>query len=277
MRAITTGPTSWFVTREHVAPFAAEVEYRRRARSQELRRLTTRSKLAPYDIAGFIADVKASDADEALWRAFLATHFGRLSADNPKQRDSAGRFLCGFTDEPVWTWKRVSTNLDHLAVWLHDHADEIRGLAFGNHRKFESKKPWGLYDLIASFVSWVEANGGSPAAAFDIADATSPKTRYKVLYHKLQGARTLSRFGPLARFDLLDLIGTMGIMEVEADSCHVADSSGPLRGALKLCRLPSDDHSRDTRAKMGFIADRLAERLRMRYPVIEDALCCWQK
>ncbi len=57
--------------------------------------------ILPPKAVGLILDDKADDLDEALWRAFLATHFGRLSANSAVQRESAGRFLCGFTDLPV--------------------------------------------------------------------------------------------------------------------------------------------------------------------------------
>ncbi len=161
---------------------------------------------------------------------------------------------------------------------MYAHPDHIRALAFGNHRKFEEKNdPKGLYNVIMSFVDWIEASGGHPAAAFETPGATTPQARFEDLYHRLERAKTLSRIGRTARFDLLDLIGRLDLIEVEPNSTYIADSTGPLRGALKLCRLPLHDRSKDTRAKMELVADDLAKRLGAPYAVTEDALCCWQK
>ncbi len=269
-----------FVTAEHVTPFAAEVQFRLGRRLELHQWFATRGNFGTYDILGLIIDAKASDLDEALWRAFLATHFGRLSAGQDRTKiESAGRFLYGFKDEPMWTWAHVSANREPLAVWLHAYMEEVKKLAFGNHRKLEGKNdPQHLYDVIVNFVAWVEVNGGSPTAAFDVPGAATPQDRYKGLYSKLSGAWPRFRFGRLACFDLLDLLDKMELMEVKPNSCYVANSSGPRRGALKLCGLPRvDNPSKDIQVKMGRLADDVAERLDLPYAIVEDALCCWQK
>jgi len=61
------------------------------------------------DILHFIKEAQDVGAvDEALWRAFLAAHFGRPSAGTPDEVESAGRFLCAFGQRPTWTWTCVS-------------------------------------------------------------------------------------------------------------------------------------------------------------------------
>jgi len=75
------------------------------------------------------------DADEAVWRAFLAAHFGRASAKIPGQLASAARLLCGFSDQPQWTWERVSAKKERFSEWLDAHKTDLDALSFGNHRK----------------------------------------------------------------------------------------------------------------------------------------------
>ena len=55
---------------------------------------------------------RANNRNEALWRAFLAAHFGRMSCDGNLQKiDSAGRLLCEFGDQPLWTWEKCRLTL----------------------------------------------------------------------------------------------------------------------------------------------------------------------
>jgi len=124
--------------------------------------------LPQTDILFWIAEAaRAEDKDETLWRCFLAGHFGRPSADE-ESIDSAGRFLCGFGSHPLWTWKQTSANLKELSVWLHGSSKDLTSLRFGNHRKYESKKPAAILRVIASFVERVKPTEGVPQLAFSV-------------------------------------------------------------------------------------------------------------
>src|SRR5690242_7525669 len=46
---------------------------------------------------------EADDLDEAVWRCFLATHFGAYLLCDGEAIDSAFKLLCAFGDKPHWT------------------------------------------------------------------------------------------------------------------------------------------------------------------------------
>ena len=133
-----------------------------------------------------------SDQDEALWRCFLAGHFGRASADSKDAICSAAKILCAFGKRPFWDWKRVSSNSDSMRRWLIEHCVELRSLRFGNHRKYESHKPAKLYEVVFSFVIWVKQNGGSPKSAFGMNTRATPDENFDTLYHSV---KNISHFG----------------------------------------------------------------------------------
>jgi hypothetical protein len=251
-----------------VTSFVRELDARKYAKKVWLRYLARNSGWGTMDILGFIHEAQqAGDYDEVLWRAFLATHFGRTSADE-RAMDSAGRFLCGFETEhaqPQWTWKQVSTRFDEFSSWAHTHADLLATLRYGNHRKFESKQPDDIVVVMESFVGWVRSRGQGPTAAFAATPATlSPTQRFRALYD----AFDVYRFGRTARFDCL--LGDMALLPVVPDSCYIVGATGPRRGAELLC-------GRRGEAELGAIADELARSLSVPYDAVEDALCIWQK
>src|SRR6266566_777052 len=190
------------------------------------RRLQIRGGL---DILRFIKQAqRLGNVDEALWRAFLAAHFGRSSVD-PEQLDeveSAGRFLCAFGASPSWTWMHVSTLGSAFINQLVAHEAALLTLYFGNHRKFCSKQPDGIADVVKSFVSWVGRHGGSPAAAFASEEGSTPQQGFGELYQRFD----VHGFGRLGLFDLLCLLGKMGLEDIEPDSCYLVGSTGPLAG-----------------------------------------------
>ena len=253
-----------------ITSFVRELDACSHARKAWLRYLARSGGWATMDILGFSRDAqRAGDQDEALWLAFLATHFGRASA-NSQVMDSAGRFLCGFATahaQPQWTWEQVSTRFDEFTVWAYAHADLLATLRYSNHRKFESKQPDALVAVVESFVGWVRSRGAGPAAAFAATAATlSPAQRFRALYEALK----VYRFGRTARFDFLCLLGDMALVSIEPDSCYLVGATGPRRGAELLC-------GRRGEAELATIADDLARSLSMPYDVVEDALCIWQK
>src|SRR5690606_7697365 len=105
--------------------------------------------------------------DEAMWRSFLAAHLGRTSANAniESQVESAGMLLCGFGSVPKWTWNKVVAQSRQFRNWLYDHKDDLDSLAFGNHRKYESKKPELLWEVIESFLALAAEHDG-PAILF---------------------------------------------------------------------------------------------------------------
>lgn len=217
------------------------------------------------DIIGLIQISRdAGDLDEAIWRCFLAAHFGRASAKE-NRIGSASDFLCAFGDEPYWTWQRVCDNPDALRKWLHARADDLQSLSFGNHRKYESKQPGDIWKAIESFLTLADEHGGSVG----LVDASKCAVagRFDALYRRLS---RLWRFGRTGRFDFLELLIDLRLLSAEPVSCYLPGATGPLKGAKRLWgNLAIGDLDR--------LAADLARQLRVSPMAVEDALCNWQK
>ena len=254
--------------RPEIERFVAELDHMHDARRRWLADLQTPEIFRPSDILYWILwSKRAGDIEEALWRTFLATHFGRMSCDDRvRVRDSAARFLCGFGAEPTWTWNKVSTDLQGLREWLQIHSAELAELQFGNHRKYESKKPERLFAVIASFVEWVNQNGGSPRRAFETAGARTREETFDDVYRGLE----VDRLGRLARYDHALLLADLGLIDGQPGSVYLEGAAGPLKGARRLWGRLSD-------AKLARLADELAAAAGLPYEIVEDALCMWQK
>jgi len=223
------------------------------------------------NIRAFIIHARDSgELDEALWRAFLAAHFGAMSASNSAIAGSAGKFLCAFGQAPTWTWENVSSDVPSFNGDLESCQEELKSLRFGNHRKFESKQPDALAQVIESFICWVRLHGSSPSAAF----APLHDDTHEQAFHDLYRRFDVCRFGRLGKFDLLCLIGELKLANIAPDSCYLVDSTGPLAGAKKLCGPQAAGLSDQ---KLSDAMDGVARDLQLPYAVMENALCIWQK
>lgn len=252
----------------------APVEERKRFVEVLLRAIRQRDVIARHwtiitdhdDIIALIQSARESgDIDEAIWRSFLAAHFGRPSAHGDRQIQSASRFLCAFHTSPFWAWKRVLRNPAALREWLFECAEDLETLAFGNHRKYESQKPVRIWSVIDSFVS-LAGDYGTPMELFSV-DADESNDEFDALYRRLC---PLKRFGRTGRFDFLVLLLDLGCISAEPTSCYLVGATGPLAGA-KLLWDESEGRELDR------LAAELSERLGVSPIVLEDALCNWQK
>lgn len=217
-------------------------------------------------ISLIIAARDAGERDEAIWRTFLAAHFGRPSA-TPKtenQVESASMLLCGFGTTPKWLWKQVRKNRESLRKWLYHHADRLHSLSFGNHRKYESQQPSLLWKVIESFIDLADEYGG-PMALFAL-DGNEDDP-FHTLYRRLT---KLHRFGRTGQFDFLVLLFDMGLMLAEPVSCYLRGATGPKQGALRLW-------GKRGIGELERLAAEIAEKCGVSPVVVEDALCNWQK
>ena len=218
------------------------------------------------DIIGLIQLARdAGDADESIWRCFLAAHFGRASA-NDDQALSATKFLCGFGHKPHWTWSRTTTSRSNLRKWLRDHKADLQSLAFGNHRKYESKRPDNIYHVVNSFVDLSQEYGG-PAGLLALDSALLSDGGFDVLYKRL---KPLKQFGRTGRFDFLALLLDLGLISSQPVSCYLRGSTGPKDGAAKLW-------GNQSIGQLDYLAKELSHRLGISPMAVEDALCNWQK
>jgi hypothetical protein len=230
------------------------------------------------DIIRWMIEAKTyGDLDEALWRGFLAAHFGRGSAEpsKPLQVESAAQLLCGFGDTPRWTWDAVSSRPDVFEDWLEAEADQLWNLIqFGNHRKRRSKQPGDLFRVVESFVEWVARHGETPQWAFTTTGARTPEEAFDILYYRvmkpLPPALKIYDFGRLAALDMLILLGEVQVLPIRPGSVYLKGSTGPRKGAEKLW-------GKRPEAELARKADKLAETVPLPFDIVEDALCMWQK
>lgn len=212
---------------------------------------------------------EAGHRDEALWLAFLATHFGQ------EQRNTVGLFY-GVFGTGHWDWDTVSNNPDAVRQWMESlHERQIKGLKFGNHRKHETnnpKSPKGTAAIIESFVKWVDDNGH--AGPYEVLQAISRRGSSELAFDRAYRALNVTRFGRTAKFDLLCLLGNLGILDISPPHCYLSDATGPKSGALLMV----------TGKKSGRITEhidstirKLQRRLGVPVEAVEDALCNWQK
>lgn len=238
----------------------------------------------PSDV-GWFNPIKAAiirhregDVDEAFWLIFLLTHFGR-------HRRAGWRYVrevygaCG-AGEP-WSWERVSADVTEFRDWLDAHrqdlADPSRPRGFGNHRKYESLSGWtvaGTGSVVAAYVAWV---GDPPQHSIRFraaiaAEGNDPHLAFDRLYQSMAAVR---RFGRLARFDYLTMIGRIRLADIQAGQAYLEGSTGPLRGARLLFEPVGGPAL--TVAALEARAAVLRGYLDVNFDVMEDALCNWQK
>lgn len=243
------------------------------ARSIRLREIVTKAwaknRLSADDIIELIKVARdANDLDEAVWRSFLAAHFGRSTASSKitNQVESAVSLLYGFGTTPQWTWKVVISSPDALRNWLLDHTEDLHSLSFGNHRKYESQQPDLLWDVVESFVVLATKFGG-PSGLIESPAGRVESESFDVLYRRLKPIR---RFGRTGQFDFLVLMLDLGLINARPRTCYLQGATGPKRGAIRLWgKRPTKELDR--------LSAELARRLDVSPIVIEDALCNWQK
>ena len=166
---------------------------------------------------------RAGNDDEAFWLIFLRTHFGwHRKARWRYVREIYG--ACGSGE--LWTWRRVVSNIDEFRNWLDVHRSQLipsnQRHGFGNHRKYESLAGWtegGTGSVVASYVRWV----GDPPQhhiRFDEASraaGNNSEATFDILYQSMVAVR---RFGRLARFDYLSMVGKIGFADIHPGKAY---------------------------------------------------------
>jgi hypothetical protein len=218
-----------------------------------------------------IYHMRSGQTDEAAWLVFLSIHFGK----HPRHGWLMLRDVYSGLGGKTWTWDRVSRSPSAFRVWLTANSSSIRG-SFGNHRKYESTngdRASGTGAAVESYVSWI---GPSRSHAQRFAElvregGNDPHAIFDHFYKRM----TVLRFGRLGKFDLLCLLGRLGLTTIAPGRAYLKGATGPLRGA----RLLFAGHPE---AALGHAAleDFLTELdgcLQVGMQVMEDSLCNWQK
>jgi hypothetical protein len=221
--------------------------------------------------------LRRGDPDEAAWLIFLFVHFGK----HPKDGYRLLTDIFGGLGQIIWTWRTIAANPDAFRRWLTDHSEVLRSdgvrRRFGNHRKYESlsgNSPNGTGAAIASYVDWIGNAGGlnTLIRAVHTQVGQNPKAVFAELYDSMSAVK---RFGRLAKFDFLSMLGKLGIAPIEPDSAYLKEATGPLRGARLL--FGGSVSAPISAGALERALKQLDERLNVGMQVLEDSLCNWQK
>jgi hypothetical protein len=207
--------------------------------------------------------------DEAIWLIFLATHFGQHGRHGWRMLTD----VYAGSGSGKWTWNRVSNSPQQFRIWLQENWQQIGG-AFGNHRKYETLNPASNNGTASVVESFVERFAPSPSgwfAAIVRSSGNNPHTVFDTAYNNL----TIARFGRLAKFDFLALLGRLDLAPVSPGSAYLSGATGPLRGARLL--VDGDANSNSKAKDLDAILQKLDGLLGVGMQVMEDSICNWQK
>lgn len=241
-----------------------------KARDIDPARADPQSPLFDADRAA-VFHARNGDVDEAVWLAFLATHFGKHGVHGWRRlRDVYSELGRG-----RWSWDRVSGDVPAFRRWLEANQHRIGG-AFGNHRKYESlsgTSAAGTGSVIASYVDWIGPQRSHQRRFGELirAGGNDPHSIFDHFYRQM----AVHRFGRLGKFDFLALLGRLDLAPIEPGSVYLAGATGPKRGARLLFggspTAPLHDHQLEQWLR------ELDADLTVGMQVMEDALCNWQK
>jgi hypothetical protein len=216
---------------------------------------------------------RQGNIEEANWLVFLATHFGKHSADGWRlAKDIYGSFGVG----PVWHWPAVQDDAQAFDAWFATqyHASSADGITrrFSSHRQYQSHKR--TPQVFRSFVAWTNANGGIPGliTAANRRVGQDPTLVFDFGYRAMT---PVYQFGRLGIFDYLTMLGKLGMAPIVPGSPYLKGATGPLRGA-RLLFTGSSEGPRSA-SKLDAQLVKLDDWLEVGKQVLEDSLCNWQK
>jgi hypothetical protein len=206
---------------------------------------------------------------------FSGSIFGKHAEDGWE----LARHVYGRIGEPgLWDWQSVSTDVGGFQRWLASQHAALSQYRFSNHRKYESLDAFsrnGTGSVVESFVNWITATGsfGDLVRAAHRRVGQNPTEVFDALYGDM---RRVHRFGRLAKFDFLALLGKLGIAPITPGSAYIRDNAiGPFLG---LCMLVTGNRNGPIiRTQADAIYVELGQALTVGMQELEDALCNWQK
>jgi len=215
--------------------------------------------------------------DEAVWLAFVLTHFGKHAVDEWKLASNVyGSFGVG----PVWTFAQYAANPAGFESMLDANSGRLADArisgSFSNHRKFQSKNPQAITKTFRTYYEWQTEFGGfrDRMIATHTSIGQEPHTAFDALYKSMKGVYGFGG-GRLGRFDFLTMLGKLQLAPIAPGSVYLEKATGPLAGA-RLLFFNNRDHGITGKALEPRV-DALDEILGVGKQVIEDSLCNWQK
>lgn len=244
----------------------------RERRLSDLRSDPTSELFDPLKAA--VLHQERGNIEEAFWLVFLFVHFGKNRSGGWRYaREIYGRL----GERPYWDWSRTSADPASFRRWLADHQQVLSrpGGGFGNHRKFESLSalsPNGTGAVVAGYVNWVHPPRTHQAVMAEARVSAGGDSR-RAFDHLYRSMNAVTRFGRLARFDYLTMVGKMGLALIEPGSTYMQGATGPFAGACLLFGVGQNTSRRDLDR---WLVD-LDAKTHLGMQVLEDALCNWEK
>jgi hypothetical protein len=218
-----------------------------------------------------VLHARARRFDEAVWLVFLATHFGKHLVHGWRRL----RDLYSGLEDGIWTWERVSADPGAFRSWLRINQHRIGG-GFGNHRKYESlnpDSPNGTASVVESYVNWIGADRSHDKRFAELVrvGGNDPNS----IFHHFFQSMAVARFGRLAKFEFLALLGRLDVAPISPGVAYLAGATGPLMGARLL--FGGDPSARLNETILEEWLRELDTELNVGMQVMEDSLCNWQK
>jgi hypothetical protein len=148
------------------------------------------------------------------------------------------------------------------------------GGAFSNHRKYESLKPDSAKGTCAVIESFIQSVAGSPATWMSDTirrAGNDPHVIFDTAYREME----VTRFGRLAKFDFLALLGRLDLAPIHPGSAYLRGATGPLRGGRLLVDGSVD--SKTAPEAIDEILQKLDKKINIGMQAMEDSICNWQK
>ena len=166
----------------------------------------------PPGLYGEIRALAAADLERASWMCFLTAYLCPLEGDDP----FAGiRLALTRTPDGLFDPSQPP-NLGDIPLGPRSSHDATRGAeTLIAYRQWVARngRPDGAADA---------SSGGSQAVAFTGDPAWSPKRRFERLFERL----ALPGLARMGRYELLVMLGRLGLYELLADSAHLAGVRG---------------------------------------------------
>ena len=236
-----------------------------------------------HPLRAAVYQYRQGEIDDAFWLIFLSVHLGKHLRGRWAWTEEIYGHL---NDGSLWNWQAASGDVAGFRAWLQENEANLaagpgRPRGFGNHRKRESlsgTSPMGTGSVVQSYVGWVQQYG-SHHALVQYATRTShgdPKQPFDFLFDAMD---SVFRFGRLAKFDYLTMVGKLGMAPIEPGKAYLKGASGPLDGARllfggsKSAQLTPEE----LEIKMANLAADLGLSEAFAMQILEDAVCNWQK
>ena len=208
------------------------------------------------------------ELDEAVWLIFITIWFGKAK---PGSWNLIRAFYSGINTNYIWTWENVTNHLDEFHSWLDGEMNNIKAHGkFGNHRKYETLKNFGR--SVETYLEWVGSHYSHQLqllhAIEEVGD--TPSDLFDYLYETIG---SVFRFGRMARFDFLCMLGKLNLYPIEPGSPYFKGATCPLKGAKDLFGANiSNSRLEELTIELGrFLGYPFAMQ------IMEDAICNWQK